>query len=192
MDDKNLLKTKSAKVLKTVQNELKKYSPMGASKRQVYVDPKLPKGQSEKLAKKIYTFTEKNKFINAPLMNYLESNYKIHDAHARFSKSPSSENRKTIAKGFYTPSSRTPERSPELIRKDSLRKMMSQFEGQEPERAASPHLDAVNEIMKACDVPINPKEKIIPHVMKNYSRQMGRLATQVGKVIEKQRGDSEG
>ena len=191
-NDLKILKTKSQKVISTVQNELKKYSPMGASKRQFYIDPKLPKGQSEKLAKKIYTFSEKNKYINAPLMNYLESNYRVKDVHARLPRAPSSELRRTTAspQGFHTPMNRTPDKSPELIRKNSLKRMMSELEPQEVERVSSPNLDAVNEIIEACDNASNPKEKIIPHVLNNYSRQMERLATQVEKVIHRQRGDS--
>ena len=62
------MKTKSQKVISTVQNELKKYLPIENFKRQFYIDPKLPKGQSEILTKNIKKFIEKNKYINAPLM----------------------------------------------------------------------------------------------------------------------------
>ena len=186
------MKIKSQKIFSTVQNELKKYSPMGASKRYLHIDPKLPKGHSENLTKKTHTFNQEDKYINAPLMTYLRSNYKIKDVHTRSPRPPSGLVRVTTAspKGFRTPATRSPCMSPELIRKNSLNRMMNEYEDQQVKGAASPNIDAVNGIIDACDHASNPKEKIIPHVLNNYTRQMGRLATQVQKEIHKQRGDS--
>ena len=187
-----LMKIKSQKIILTVQNELKKFSPIGASKRYFHIDPKLPKGHSENLTKKIHAFNEKDKYINAPLTTYLRSNYKVKDVHTRSPRPPSGLVRGTTAspKGFRTPVTRSPCISPELINKNSLKRVMNEFEDQEVKRAASPNIDAVNGIIEACNHASSPKEKILPHVLNNYTRQMGRLATQVEKEIHRQRGDS--
>lgn len=180
MDPENkILKTKSEKVLSAVNNELKKLLPSNASNRRIPNIPKVPKSQTERLAKKIYNSTQKHRQINAPLMTFLESNYKVRDIYTR-----SARNSTLSPNAHSNTQSKTPDKSPEVIRRQSLKRMISELEGLP--RSVSPNLEAVNEIIDACDKASSPKERIIPLVMKNYSRQMDNLAYFVDKTIKRE------
>ena len=183
--DKNFLKTKSEKILNTVNKELKKFSPSGASNRRIPNIPKLPKSQTESLAKRIYNTAQHHKLLNGPLMNFLETNYKVKDIYTRSSRKSIDKNRNSSASpkvASLTPN-KTPERSPELIRKQSLQRM-TEFEENLP-RSSSPNLDTVNAIIDACERASSPKERTIPLTLKSCSEQMDRLRNHVSNKIKK-------
>lgn len=183
--DKNFLKTKSEKILNSVNNEFKKFSPSGASNRRIPNIPKLPKSQTERLAKRIYSTVQNHKLINGPLINFLESNYKVKDIFTRSSRNSIDKNRNFTASpkvGSLTPN-KTPEKSPEFIRKKSLQRMIEVEENMP--RSSSPNLEKVNAIIDACEHVGSPKEKTIPLALKGCSQQMDRLIIHVNKKIKK-------
>lgn len=177
--EKKILKTKSEKVLSAVNKELKKFQPSNASNRRIPNIPKVPKSQTEKLAKKIYSSAQMHKHINAPLMTFLESHYKLTDIHTR-----SARNSQSDPRAFSNTPNRTPEKSPEIIRRQSLNRMKTEFE--DLPKSASPNLRTVNEIIDACDNASSPRERMIPLVMKTYSKRMDDLAYFVDKTVKRE------
>lgn len=188
-----LPKSSSHPLMRTISKELKKIHPIGASQNRRCRLPQFPKKKPESiLEKRRFTLEDQNKYTTPALSNYLETHFKISVLQSnnvfqlpksvRRISSPQILNR--------VPYSLTPEKSPDALRRQSLKRYITEETSKEPKKIkekgqkSTQNIEIIDGIMNLCDEASNPKKIVSERVVNKYTQHIKKFVNEMGDYFD--------